>query len=215
MGHVVLRVRADLTVDHDAPASRDVTDDLIARNRITTLGPVDHDVVDSGRIKANLPFLGSLDFDPVRAGHLLNGAAQLGDDALNRSQANADLRKNVDAILDALHRLGKLVQLVLTKKCFGIEPQETELLFEGFLASRRVRVLALLPEIGAKLVSRVSRPDELQPVQRRLGVGAGDDLDDVAVVELRAEGDHDAVDLAADKREAQLRVDAERKVDGG
>ena len=63
------------------------------------------------------------------------------------------------------------------------------------------------------LVARARRDDEVQPVAARLVPGLRDDLDDVAVLEARAERHHLAVDARADALVADVGVDRVREVD--
>src|SRR5205814_4276206 len=100
------------------------------------------------------------------------------------------------------------------------EPQAGELLLHDLAAADDV-LLALLPaEPLADLLAGMVGLDvvevRVQPVAARaLGGLRGDDLDDLAVLELVVEADQPTIDLAADAAVADVGVDAVGEVERG
>ena len=229
--HQRLDVAAVLAVDRDSAAERDVADDLVARNRPAALGEPHDDVVDAldldpevgGILGAALALVAALEHAReaclgLVAGHRLAALEALHDlvgDRLRRDLALAEGDVEVVGLAEA-----HLADHVGEQRRAGDPLRRQAGLAQGgvqLLAPAALGVLAALAlEQGADLVARAAGAHQREPVARRAALLlGGQDLDDVAAVELVVQRHDLAVDLGADAAVPDVGVDRVGEVERG
>src|SRR3954471_23012072 len=226
-------VRAVVAVDRDAAPERDVADDRVARHRAAALGEAQHDVVDAldadavgvarpGRLAALAPRRDErLDRLLLRLGRLalLEALHHLVDDDLRRDLRAAEGDVEVLGLAEA-----HLADDVRQQRRAGDLLRRPPRLVHVLLQQRAARVLGVLARLLLEplldLVARAGRLDDGQPVARRAALAlGGQDLDDVARLQLVVQRHDLAVDARADAAVAELGVDlvgeVERRRPGG
>src|SRR4029079_16043462 len=220
--HQRLDVGAVGAMDRDPATERDVAPDLVARHRCAALREPYEDVVDAG----------DDDTERVPADDALAGRRLRLDDGLVRDVV--DLETLLDLVDDVAGAdlpgaEGEIEVLRLLEPEVsdhrGEDARALELAVREVLRLERLveRVAALLLGLAAglaleplpDLVASPCRPGDREPVARRPTPRLrGEDLDEVAVLQVVVERNDPAVHLGADSPVADVRVDGVCEVDG-
>ena len=216
-------VRAVLAVDRDPAAERDVAEDRVARHRPAALGQPQRDVVDAldadavaatSRLRPAAAPCALVRAGPRRpigsssaASPCLSRCMHLVDDDLRRDLRAAERDVEVVGLAEA-HLADHVGQQRRAGDLLRRQAGLVEVLLQQLAAGVLGVVARLGLEPGADLVARARRLDQRQPVARRAALAlGGEDLDDVAGLQLVVQRDDLAVDLGADAAVADVGVD--------
>ena len=97
----------------------------------------------------------------------------------------------------------------------GVEALAFDFGGDGVLSSAGVVAFVLAAEVSADFGFGVLGCDKFEPIEAGGCVSAGDEIDDVAVLEAGVDFPDDAVDLCTDDAQTKVGVDAEGEVNGG
>lgn len=207
------RVGAHAAVDEDAASTTDVADDIIAGDGLAAGGATDKDVrvacADGGG-----GFAGA-DLDGWGRAGGADDATEAVHDAADADEPFADAGEEVEGGVHVFEVLEDGFDGVVAGEGAGVEALAFDFGGDGVFPPGGVVALVLAAEIGADFGFGVLRGDELEPVEARRGIAAGDELDDVAVLEPGVDFPDDPVDFCADDAQTEIRVDAEGEVNGG
>src|SRR6266508_970613 len=204
-------------MNRDAFAAGDVADDLLAADRIAAPRAKDHQVVEAANL--DLLFTGAEHppdhgrngalrglFAQLFAGH------QLDEDLLRLDLPVPDCCEHVVDLAD--REVGEDARkAVAIDDRFGVQIVPARFLVEQFASELdRARFLLRMNQV-LDLVAGARGGDESEPVAARFVRRLRDDLDDVAVLEARAERHHLAVDAGADALMADVGVNRVGEID--